>query len=85
MTAVNESVTTDRAALTSIETAVLTGMSYGMTNRSIGRDLSMSEDAVKMCSTRMFRKLGARDRAHATRLGFERGYLTSSLPPRGGA
>lgn len=57
------------------EQQVLEGMSYGKPNAEIGRDLFLSEDTIKTHARRLFIKIGARDRAHATRVGLEAGYL----------
>ncbi len=40
-------------------------MADGKSNAEIGRELFVSEDTVKTHARRLFRKLGARDRAHA--------------------
>ena len=42
----------------------------------IGRDLFVSEDTVKTHARRLFRKLGARDRAHAVASAFRAGLVT---------
>jgi hypothetical protein len=47
----------------------------GKSNAEIGRDLFVSEDTVKTHARRLFRKLGARDRAHAVTSGFRSGLL----------
>jgi DNA-binding NarL/FixJ family response regulator len=62
-------------ALSERELQVLTGMSRGRSNAEIGRELYLSEDTVKTHARRLFRKLGAADRAHAVTLGFRRGLL----------
>jgi DNA-binding NarL/FixJ family response regulator len=55
---------------------VLTGMSQGKSNAQIGRELYLSEDTIKTHARRLFRKLGAKDRAEAVALGFRRGIMT---------
>jgi DNA-binding NarL/FixJ family response regulator len=55
--------------LTDREFQVLHGMSQGLSNAKIGRQLELSEDTIKTHARRLFRKLGARDRAHAVQLG----------------
>jgi DNA-binding NarL/FixJ family response regulator len=60
----------DAPPLTEREMQVLTGMSRGRSNAEIGRELYLSEDTVKTHARRLFRKLGASDRAHAVALGF---------------
>ncbi len=64
-----------RAPLTERESQVLRGMADGKSNAEIGRDLYVSEDTVKTHARRLFRKLGARDRAHAVAVGFRSGTL----------
>ncbi|HEX8630501.1 MAG TPA: response regulator transcription factor [Catenuloplanes sp.] len=64
-----------RLALTERELQVLRGMADGKSNAEIGRDLFVSEDTVKTHARRLFRKLGARDRAHAVAAGFRTGLV----------
>jgi len=64
------------AALTERELQVLQGMAEGKSNAEIGRDLYVSEDTVKTHARRLFRKLKARDRAHAVAVGFRAGTLS---------
>jgi DNA-binding NarL/FixJ family response regulator len=64
-----------RAPLTERERQVLHGMADGRSNAEIGRELFVSEDTVKTHARRLFRKLGARDRAHAVAVGFRSGVL----------
>ncbi|QSB07085.1 response regulator transcription factor [Natronoglycomyces albus] len=64
-----------RSNLTTREMQVLRGMSEGKSNAEIGRDLFVSEDTVKTHARRMFRKLGARDRAHAVAEAFRAGIV----------
>ena len=61
--------------LTEREMQVLRGMSEGKSNAEIGRDLFVSEDTIKTHARRLFRKLGARDRAHAVAEGFRGGIV----------
>lgn len=61
--------------LTERELQVLRGMSQGQSNAEIGRELFLSEDTVKTHARRLFRKLGARDRAQAVAVGFRRGLV----------
>src|SRR6195952_3910055 len=58
------------------EMQVLTGMSQGKSNAQIGRELYLSEDTIKTHARRLFRKLGAKDRAEAVATGFRRGLMT---------
>jgi len=64
-----------RMTLTERELQVLRGMADGKSNAEIGRDLFVSEDTVKTHARRLFRKLGARDRAHAVAAGFRAGLV----------
>ncbi|PID53908.1 MAG: DNA-binding response regulator [Micrococcales bacterium] len=61
--------------LTEREVQVLTGMSQGNSNAEIGRELFLSEDTVKTHARRLFRKLGAADRAQAVAVGFRWGLV----------
>ncbi len=61
--------------LTEREQQVLDGMSRGLSNAEIGRELFLSEDTVKTHARRLFRKIGAADRAQAVALGFRWGLL----------
>jgi DNA-binding NarL/FixJ family response regulator len=62
-------------ALTERELQVLTGMSRGGSNGEIGRELFLSEDTVKTHARRLFRKLGAADRAQAVAIGYRAGLV----------
>ena len=57
------------------ESQVLRGMSRGLSNSEIGRELYLSEDTVKTHARRLFRTLAAADRAHAVAVGFRWGLL----------
>ena len=57
------------------ELEVLTGMSNGRSNAQIGSDLFLSEDTVKTHARRLFRKLGAADRAQAVAIGLRQGLI----------
>ena len=58
-----------------LELQVLRGMSQGKSNGQIGRELYLSEDTIKTHARRLFRKLGAKDRAEAVATGFRRGMM----------
>jgi DNA-binding NarL/FixJ family response regulator len=64
-----------RVDLTERELQVLRGMAEGKSNAEIGRELFVSEDTVKTHARRLFRKLGARDRAHAVASAFRAGLV----------
>ncbi|MCL3859971.1 response regulator transcription factor [Actinotalea sp. K2] len=61
--------------LTRRELEVLAGMSHGRSNSQIGSDLYLSEDTVKTHARRLFRKLGAADRAQAVAIGLRQGLI----------
>jgi len=61
--------------LTEREMQVLTGMSRGRSNAEIGKELYLSEDTVKTHARRLFRKMGAADRAQAVAVGFRWGLI----------
>lgn len=61
--------------LTEREVQVLTGMSRGRSNGEIGKELFLSEDTVKTHARRLFRKLGASDRAQAVAVGYRCGIV----------
>ncbi|MDT7549478.1 MAG: hypothetical protein QOE84_1872 [Actinomycetota bacterium] len=61
--------------LTERERQVLGGMASGKSNGEIGRELYLSEDTVKTHARRLYRKLGAADRAQAVALGFRWGFV----------
>jgi len=65
----------DVPVLTEREHQVLAGMSRGRSNGEIGKELFLSEDTVKTHARRLFRKLGAADRAHAVAIGFRAGLV----------
>ncbi|MGS0683837.1 response regulator transcription factor [Nakamurella sp. GG22] len=63
-------------ALTDLERTLLHRIGEGQTNSEIARKMYLSVDAVKTRCRILFRKLGARDRAHAVALGLRDGLLT---------
>lgn len=65
----------DAPALTRREMEVLGGMARGRSNAEIGRELFLSEDTIKTHARRLYRKLGANDRAQAVAVGFRFGLL----------
>jgi DNA-binding NarL/FixJ family response regulator len=65
----------DIPELTERELQVLRGMSRGLSNGQIGRELYLSEDTVKTHARRLFRKIGVNDRAQAVALGFRWGLV----------
>lgn len=63
------------AGLTPREIQVLTLVSYGQSNATIGKHLQLTEHTIKTHCRRIFCKLGARDRTHAVAVGYQRGIL----------
>lgn len=61
--------------LTEREQQVLRGMSDGLSNAQIGKELFLSEDTVKTHARRLFRKLDVSDRGHAVAEGIRRGLI----------
>jgi two-component system, NarL family, nitrate/nitrite response regulator NarL len=57
------------------EMDVLLGMTEGLSNAEIAAELVVAEDTVKTHARRLFRKLGAGDRADAVARGFRQGLL----------
>ncbi len=57
------------------ELDVLLGMTEGRSNSEIATALDLAEDTVKTHARRLFRKLGAGDRADAVARGFRQGIL----------
>jgi DNA-binding NarL/FixJ family response regulator len=64
-------------APTARELQVLAGVSRGLTNAEIGRELFIGEATVKTHLLRVFAKLGVDDRTRAVMVAVERGLLAS--------
>lgn len=62
--------------LTDRELQVLRGAANGLSNEAIARELFLGENTIKSHMRRVFRKLGAHDRAHAVALALQQGVLT---------
>ncbi|SDK31278.1 regulatory protein, luxR family [Lentzea albidocapillata subsp. violacea] len=60
------------------EQEVLDLISRGLTDREISADLALSSSTARRRVERMYDRLGAENRGHAVRLGFERQLLTPS-------
>lgn len=65
-----------RIQLSEREAQVLAGLTEGKHNAEIGRELFVAEETVKTHAKRLFRKLGARDRAHAVAIAFRKGLIS---------
>lgn len=70
---------------TNRELQVLAGMANGLRNSEIGVSLCLSEDTIKTHASSLFGRIGARDRAHAVRLGIEAGWLPVRIRKIGAA
>ena len=57
------------------EQQILELVSHGYSNGEIAKELYVTENSVKTLLRSLYVRLGARDRAHAVRLGFELGIL----------
>lgn len=66
---------TTQFKLSERETQVLAGMSRGLSNGEIGKELYLSEDTIKTHARRLFRKLQASDRAQAVAVGLRAGLI----------
>lgn len=64
-----------RPVLSAREQQVLEGITRGLSNAEIGRELFLTEDTVKTHARRLYRKMGAADRAAAVANGFRWGLL----------
>lgn len=65
----------ERVRLGKATLAVLDGLSWGLTNREIGKRRDRDEETVRSLTWRLFKALGASNRAHAVALGYQHGYL----------
>lgn len=63
------------AALTAREIEVLDRVAVGQSNREIGAQLSVTEEAIKARIKSILAKLGARDRTHAVAIALKRGII----------
>ena len=61
--------------LTSREREILTAVGSGLTNTEISAQLFLAESTVKNHVSRIFTKIGARDRVHATIVAFRAGLV----------
>jgi len=67
-----------KAPLSEREKQVGARMARGLSNAAIGLELFISEDTVKTYARRLFKKIGAHDRAHAVALLLIRGDITAA-------
>ncbi len=63
-------------AVSDRERDILDGFSRGLTYAQMGRALAVNTDTLKTNARYLFRKLGARNQAHAVALAFRAGVLT---------
>ena len=66
---------TPRADLTAREQEVLRHVARGLGNKEIAQAIGRSTETVKAHLESIFRKLGARDRAHAVTIALQRGFI----------
>lgn len=76
-----DAVATSKAAMARFELSqrefeVLREMGNGKANSQIARELFISSETVKSHARSLFKKLNARDRAHAVATGFREGLLS---------
>lgn len=64
-----------RDGLTPREVEVLRGMADGRRNGEIAKSLFLSEDTIKTHARHLFKKIGARDRAHAVAIAYRTGII----------
>jgi DNA-binding NarL/FixJ family response regulator len=67
--------------LTDRQLDVLDALSHGLSNAAVGALLGIATSTVRHTVQTMLEDLGATDRAHAVRIGFEEGLL-SATPDR---
>lgn len=65
---------------TARERGILELLAEGLENKRIGTPLNISPETVKSRLTRIFEKLGARNRTEAIRIATQRGLLGQILP-----
>lgn len=58
---------------------ILVMAANGFSNQEIGDELGVSFETVKTHVKHLLLKLNARNKAHAVTMGFQRGYLTTTL------
>ncbi|MEV8477874.1 helix-turn-helix transcriptional regulator [Streptomyces sp. NPDC051173] len=64
--------------LTDREIQVLDGLSRGLSNDDLARELFISPNTVKSHILRLYTKLRARDRGHAVGIGYRTGLLDAT-------
>ncbi len=69
--------TTETAALSERETAVLEAVARGLSNREISRELWISEQTVKFHLRNVYRKLDVSSRTEAARYAYRTGLITA--------
>lgn len=67
----------DRRQLSVRETEILTGISEGLTAKEMSSQMGLALPTVRTYVVRLFKKLGAKDRAHAVSIGHVRGLIDS--------
>ncbi len=59
------------------ETEILAGISEGLTAKEMSSQMGLALPTVRTYVSRLFKKLGAKDRAHAVSIGYARGLIDS--------
>ena len=63
--------------LTFREVEILTGISKGRTAKEMSADMELALPTIRTYVSRLYRKLGAKDRGHAVSLGIAKGFIGS--------
>ena len=72
-----------RADLTERETVILAGVARGLSNRTLGKELWVTEQTVKFHLTNIYRKLGVANRTEATHAAYRLGIVESPMGATG--
>ncbi len=67
----------DEQPLSRREAEILNHISEGLTAKEISSELDLALPTVRTYVSRLFKKLGAKDRAHAVSIGYARGIIES--------
>src|SRR5437660_9009636 len=67
------------AGLTERESAILSALARGLSNDAIAKELWVAEQTVKFHLTKIYRKLGVKNRTEAARLAYQNGLVESPI------
>jgi DNA-binding NarL/FixJ family response regulator len=76
--ATNEESAATAAGLTEREQTILTGLTRGLTNQALARELWVTEQTIKFHLTNVYRKLKVANRTEAARWAFTHGMLSEA-------